>query len=73
MDPRSAVTHAAMATRDGKAYDLRHRNVAASDAQGAWQSGRHSYYVRLTLKASVAESCKGSPHFRVPIGSAPLS
>jgi alkanesulfonate monooxygenase SsuD/methylene tetrahydromethanopterin reductase-like flavin-dependent oxidoreductase (luciferase family) len=35
MDLRSSVTRAVVAARDGKAFDPRHRNVAAGGAQGA--------------------------------------
>jgi alkanesulfonate monooxygenase SsuD/methylene tetrahydromethanopterin reductase-like flavin-dependent oxidoreductase (luciferase family) len=43
MDPRSTVTRAVFAARDGKAFGPRHRNGAASGTQGArqaTQSGR---------------------------------
>jgi alkanesulfonate monooxygenase SsuD/methylene tetrahydromethanopterin reductase-like flavin-dependent oxidoreductase (luciferase family) len=35
MDLHSSVTRAVFAARDGKAFDPRHRTVAASGAQGA--------------------------------------
>src|SRR5439155_1281519 len=38
MDLRSSVTRAVFAARDGKAFDPRHRNVAAGGAQGARQA-----------------------------------
>jgi alkanesulfonate monooxygenase SsuD/methylene tetrahydromethanopterin reductase-like flavin-dependent oxidoreductase (luciferase family) len=38
LDLRSSVTRAVFAARDGKAFDPRHRNVAAGGAQGAWQT-----------------------------------
>jgi alkanesulfonate monooxygenase SsuD/methylene tetrahydromethanopterin reductase-like flavin-dependent oxidoreductase (luciferase family) len=37
MDLRSSVTRAVLAARDGKAFDPRHRNVAASGVQGPRQ------------------------------------
>jgi alkanesulfonate monooxygenase SsuD/methylene tetrahydromethanopterin reductase-like flavin-dependent oxidoreductase (luciferase family) len=38
MDPRSSVTRAVFAARDGKAFGPRHRNGAAGGAQGARQA-----------------------------------
>jgi alkanesulfonate monooxygenase SsuD/methylene tetrahydromethanopterin reductase-like flavin-dependent oxidoreductase (luciferase family) len=40
MDLRSSVTRAVLAARDGKAFDPRHRNVAASGVQGARQAAQ---------------------------------
>jgi alkanesulfonate monooxygenase SsuD/methylene tetrahydromethanopterin reductase-like flavin-dependent oxidoreductase (luciferase family) len=38
MDPRSSVTRAVFAARDGKAFGPRNRNSAAGGAQGARQA-----------------------------------
>jgi alkanesulfonate monooxygenase SsuD/methylene tetrahydromethanopterin reductase-like flavin-dependent oxidoreductase (luciferase family) len=40
MDLRSSVTRAVLASRDGKAFDPRHRHVAAGSAQRARQTAQ---------------------------------